>query len=471
MKIKKLLCLLMAALMVCSSMVACVGSNNDEKKGSSSETDLNALKDIEQEDMDGYNFRILTRKNHLKKQVVTEETGDTVQDAVYRRNETVKNYFNIEITGVEGADDYAGDALNSILAGDDQYDIIFAHGRTAFNYALQNTVVNFNEVETIKLDKEWWYKDVIDSCEVNGYLYVLDGDISTEGIGKAATVFFNKRIFDELGLEYPYQLVLDDKWTFDEFSKLVKQGSKDLNGDGVIKEADDQFGFYTRDWYSPIFILYSGGQRIYSKDARGLPKLSLNSAKTVQIYSKYFALANSEDVFLQIEKTREATTNLFTDGRAMFADGSLESAQSMRSMNDDFGIVPFPKFSNDDTYTTLVNGAGSLMVMPNTVPDYEKSGKIIEALCTIGNRDVIPAYYDVSLKTKFSRDYESEQMIDIIKDTLTYDLGYLSGSALQSTGCMLARQSNPDFASYYASNESKAISDLNTFLSTYGHIG
>ncbi len=469
---KKLLFLAFAVLMVLSCMVGCKNNGDEKQKGSTTENDLNALAHIEQEDMGGYNFRILTRKNHLKKQVVDEETGETIEDAVYRRNEAVKAYFNIDITGVEGAEDSGDDALNSILAGDDQFDIIFAHGRTAFNYALQNTVVNFRDVSTIQLDKEWWYKDVIDSCEVNGYLYVLDGDISTEGIAKAATMFFNKRIFDELGLAYPYQLVLDDNWTFDEFSKLVKQGSKDLNGDGVIKESDDQFGFYTRDWYSPIFILYSGGQRIYSKDTRGLPRLSLNSPKTVQIYSEYFNLANSEDVFLQLDGIKMASSNLFTDGRAMFADGDLEAAKSMRSMNDDFGIVPFPKFSKEDKHSTIVNGAASLMVMPNTVPDYEKSGKIIEALCTIGSRDVIPAFYDVSLKTKFSRDYESEEMIDIVKDTLTYDLGYLSsGSGLSSTGCMLARQSNPDFAAFYAANESKAMSDLNTFISTYGHVG
>ncbi len=432
--------------------------------------DLNLLSYIEQEDMNGYNFRILTRKNHYKKQIVEEETGETVEDAVYRRNEAVKAFFNIDITGVEGANDNGNDALNSILAGDDQYDVIFCHGRTAFSYALQNTAVNYYDVKTIQLDNEWWYKDVIDSCSVNGYLYVLDGDISTEGLSKAATMYFNKRIFDELGLAYPYQLVLDGNWTFDEFSKLVKQGSKDLNGDGVIKVSDDQFGYYTREWYGPIYVLYSGGQRVYTKDERGLPRLSINSNKTVQIYSKFFDLANTEDVFMHIQGKNEAPEDLFVAGRAMFADSGLENAKSMRGMNDDFGIIPFPKFSKDDEYTTIVNGAGSLMVMPTTVEDYERTGKIIEALCAVGNRDVVPAFYDVSLKTKFSRDYESEQMVDIIRDTLTYDLGYLSGSAFQSTGRDLAQKNNPDFAAFYAANESKAVSDLNSFLSTYGKI-
>ena len=264
----------------------------------------------------------------------------------------------------------------------------------------------------------------------------------------------------------------DGTWTFEEFSKLVKQGSKDLNGDGILLPADDQFGYYTWNWYGPINVLYTGGQRIYTKDATGLPTLSLNSSKTVQIFSKYFELTSSDDVHLFVQKSGEADPagKLFTEGRAMFADMGLGQAKSMRGMNDEFGILPWPKFTQEDEYATIVNGHASLMIMPITVPDYEKTGKIIEALCAIGNRDVIPAFYDVSLKTKFSRDAESEEMIDIIKESIIYDLGYASGGTFQSVGHDLAGESNPDFASYYARNESSAISKLSEFLKAYGKI-
>ena len=231
---------------------------------------------------------------------------------------------------------------------------------------------------------------------------------------------------------------------------------------------DDQFGYYTRDWYGPIQVLYTGGQRIYSKNTKGIPELSINSNKTVEIFSKFFTLANSEDVFLQLDQVRMADEDLFSVGRAMFADRGLGTAKSLRSMNDEFGILPWPKFTLEDEYKTVVNGHASLLIMPITVADKNKSGKIIEALCAIGHRDVIPAFYDVSLKTKFARDYESEAMIDIIKDSIIYDLGYISGGAFESTGYKLAHQSNPDVASFYAANESKALSDLDNFLSSYG---
>ena len=470
-KLRNILFILLVLAVVFTAVACDEKGNKDNKDWVMEGADMSFLDHIEIEDMDGYNFRILARpgSNMIGDQYVEEETGDIINDAVYRRNETVKSLFNIEITAVESSDNKASDAVNTILAGDDQYDIVLPHSRSAFQYAIQNTLVNFNEVKTIDTSKEWWSQDIIDSCNVNGHLYVLDGDISTHRLEYGFAMYFNKRIFDELGLDYPYQMAIDGDWTFDEFSKLVKQGSKDLNGDGLIDPENDQYGYYSWHTYGPIEVLYSGGQRIYSKNAKGVPALTLNSTKTVEIFSKFFSLCKSEDVLLTSAATAPKE-DLFQAGRAMFADKGLGSAKEMRSMNDEFGILPWPKFSKNDKYNTVINGHASLLVMPITVSDYDRTGKIIEVLCAVGNRDVIPAFYDVSLKTKFARDYESEKMIDIIRESLIYDLGYISGGVFQGVGETLATMSNPDFASYYAKNESRAISDLNTFLASYGKV-
>ena len=468
MNTRKIICLLLALALA----LTFAGCAKEEKE----ETSITVSKDDEYtshlniEDYDGYEFRILSRKGYMDDQFITEETGDIINDAVYRRNETVKSLFNIDIIATESSESTANDAISSILAGDDQYDIILPHARTAFSYAIQNTLVNFMDVETLHLDKPWWSKDIVDSCTVNGNLYVLDGDISTHRLYYCYVLFFNKTLFDQLGLEYPYDMVLNEEWTFDEFKKLVKKGSKDLSGDGVMNPDDDQYGHYAVDWYGPIEILYTGGQRIYTKDARGIPQLTLNTAKTVDIFSKYFSLINSDDAYLKREGT-PISTDPFTDGRALMAEKCLGEAKSMRNMTDDFGIIPYPKFDSGDKYTTIIGGGSSLVVMPVTVEDTNKTGNIVEALCAIGSRDVIPAFYDVSLKTKFSRDAESESMIDIIKDSLIYDLGYIAGGTFQSAGRDLAQQANPDFSSYYARSESQAIVALQEFNRAYGKIG
>ena len=239
---------------------------------------------------------------------------------------------------------------------------------------------------------------------------------------------------------------------------------------------DDQYGFYTSCWQSPITILYTAGQRIYNKDAKGIPQLTLNTSKTVDLFNSYFDLVDSDDVFVRTENpssgfgAQYSGEGIFTSGRALFNDSTLGSAKGMRAMNDDFGIVPFPKFTEDDKYATIVNGHASLILMPITVEDEQRTGNIMEALCAIGSKEVIPAFYEVSLKTKFARDAESEEMIDIIKDSVIYDLGYATGGTFGSIGRSLL-YSGGEFSSHYAANESAALQQLKDFNKSYGKIG
>ena len=479
---KKILAVLLAAFAVVSAF----SCSKDDVKTDSPKQDVTDVagqsggegkldaafyeQDISTESYDGYEFRILTRKGGAKDQSLEEDSEDLVESATYRRNKIVEERFGITITATEASGDYQTDALNSILAGDDAYDLIFAHSRAAFVYAVQGAAYNVNDISTIHLDKPWWSKDLQNSCDINGYLYVLDGDITVQGLGCAMAMFFNKAIFDELGFDYPYEMVKDGEWTFDEFAYLAKKGGADLNGNGVIEPEHDRFGFATSDWDAPINILYAGGQKIYDKNEEGFLELTLYSNKTVDIYDEFFSLMDNEACYIvPTEGAKYTGTNHFTSGRAMMYAALLVSSEGFRAMDDDFGIIPYPKFDEEDEYTTAVNGTAHLGLIPITVTDVERTGAIIEALCAYGSREVIPAFYEVSLKTKDARDDESEEMMDIIKDSIIYDIGYVSGGRFQSAGRELF-YNNADFASYYAENEGNALKNLADFNRDYGHM-
>ncbi len=426
--------------------------------------------DLEVADYDGYNFRILIRPGKTTDQYLEEDSDDPVESAVYKRNKVVEQMYNIEISATESSSTGAEtDALTSILAGDDAYDLVFPHTGSAFVYAVQGALVNLNEVSTIHMEKPWWSQDIIDSFNVNDNLYIIDGDISMHRLEYAMCMYFNKRIFDELGIEYPYELVEEGEWTFDEFEDIVKQGAKDLNGDGIMMPADDQFGYVAHEWQTPVSIIYTGGQKIYDKNEEGIPELTLNSSKTVDIFDTFFDLCEHEASFIFFDGM-DIGGNPFPAGRAMISDGNLGNAKSFRNMEDSFGILPLPKYEYDDDYATIVNGHAHVVVMPNTVEDPERTGAITEALCAIASRDVLPAFYDVSLKTKYSRDTESEAMIDIIRDSIIYDIGYCSGGTFQYIGRELAVSTTHDFASTYASKESSALMGVENFNEAYGGI-
>jgi hypothetical protein len=189
------------------------------------------------------------------------------------------------------------------------------------------------------------------------------------------------------------------------------------------------------------------------------------------MFDRYFELMDDEGNFQHLsDPPANYVGNVFTEGHAMFADAGMGQAQNYRGMDDDFGILPFPKFEYEDDYATVVNGYAHIFVIPNTVQDEFRTGAIIEALCAIGSRDVVPVFYEQSLKTKFTRDNESEAMIDIIRDSITYDIGYAVGGQFGYIGQKLARSETHDFSSMYASAESAELVKLRTFNEAYGGI-
>lgn len=92
-------------------------------------------------------------------------------------------------------------------------------------------------------------------------------------------------------------------------------------------------------------------------------------------------------------------------------------------METEFGILPFPKYDDSQKdYITRISFF-DMFTVPVTVSDVERTSAIIEALnCQSGNI-VIPAYYEISLKTKYARDNDSAGMLDLIMANRVVDCG------------------------------------------------
>ena len=158
----------------------------------------------------------------------------------------------------------------------------------------------------------------------------------------------------------------------------------------------------------------------------------------------------------------------FRSGRSLFYTTYLQDVIRHRDLEYEIGILPLPKYDDSTPkYYTNVDAGQNVFVVPVTVADTERTSIIVEALCAEGYNTVIPAFYDVSLKTKYARDDESSAMIDYIKDGWVYDYGYFNfplAGDLAFIGQRLVTSRNPNFTSFYERLESqvqKRIDDLN----------
>ena len=447
---------------------------------SSTETEdprLAIKENLPDKDYGGYDFRVLMRCNELwiKDMFVEEATGDVIDDAVFKRNQSISEKFGVNFELIESSNtNYETDGVASILAGDDAYDLIAAHGHAAFAYARQGLLLDWKtQLPYVDLDKPWWDQNARDSFEINHKLFVMIGDISYLSLANSDCMLFNKNLFDKYNEEYPYQKVLDGAWTFDEFSRLAKICSDDLNGDSKLDPEDDLFGYSTYVWIGPIQVLYSGGGRVMTKNADGGLELCYNTERNINIYDKYFSLLKDDSCF--IESSRDDYLSLrrtmFSEGRALMIDGSLNDISYMREMKDDFGIVPWPKFdSSCESYAANVDAGTNLYIVPMTSSDPERTSIILEALCAEGYRTVIPAYYEIALQKKYTRDDISVKMIDIIKDGRVFDIGYYLGElgAFAWSGKALYEYPGQNFASFYATNEPSTNAKIKSFNESYG---
>ncbi|MBR5680167.1 MAG: hypothetical protein IKX19_05885, partial [Clostridia bacterium] len=78
-----------------------------------------------------------------------------------------------------------------------------------------------------------------------------------------------------------------------------------------------------------------------------------------------------------------------------------------------------PKLDEEqEYYRNLVGDCNLFTVIPVTTPRAEMAGAVLEALNAQTYRTVTPAWYEVTLKCKYSRDLLSSDIIDLIHDSI-----------------------------------------------------
>jgi hypothetical protein len=229
-------------------------------------------------------------------------------------------------------------------------------------------------------------------------------------------------------IEDLYGLVKSGKWTLPKLLEISREISEDLNGDGIMNEHDRYGLLYYRDGIPAFFA--GCNEFIARKDADDLPYMSFNSEKVFSALDAIYDVIYDTDVAFH-------TMRAFGDGGFIIRGGAMfqndqallmyirmTEIENLRSMDTDFGILPFPKYDESQTdYISLVNSfIGSALCVPATA-DPDISGAVLEAMAYESRYTLKPAYYEVTLKTKVGRDSESEDMLDIIFSNMNYDIG------------------------------------------------
>lgn len=404
-------------------------------------------------DFGGAPFVILGRDIRESQYVMEHETGDVMDDAVYRRNAAVSERFNVTLS-YEGRvyDEQPKHMKNSVMAGEDTYQLYIGHVVAASGAVQDSIFRNWYSVPHIDFSKPWWSPSNQTELTYDGKCFLAVGDLAQSAIANTYCIYFNKQLAAEYDLPDLYQTVLDGAWTIDTMIGYAKEVYRDLNGD-ASSDADDIHGFSI--WLaSPVnTFLWSFGEKICKQDSSGAMVLDYYNDKVVGIYEKLYSLIWDGNTTYTAEETE--CCQKFLNGKSLFLpEGFYFASGQLRSLDTDYGILPYPKWDEAQaSYQTMVDGSHEILAIPVTVGDLEFVGTITEALNAESYKNTVPAYYDLVLKTKGTRDEESVAIIDMITNGRVFDFGYVFGSEGPAFWPQnLMSKKNADITSHYEKN-------------------
>ena len=485
---KKLLSMLLCGLMLISMFVGCVDTDENEKSsGGSSEGESQWISaDLEpNEDLKGKEINILTQ-SETDMGSEDPDKSDPLEDAVYRRNDKIQNYYGVSLNTLVEADYSAlsQKVKNDVTSGSGEYHIVYQHMvDAATNLGTGGNLYDLTELEYVNFDNPWWDQDCKNGFMFGDNMYVVCGDLLPSSMMITAAMIFNKSLFDEQSLDYPYDDARDGTWTIDDMLEITKDQTRDLNGDGKVNYTDDFYGLVGWSLACDYNFWFGAGCTMFTFDEDHLPVYQPNTDRLQTVYDKIYELIVTQQSFhvtladFQANSTIYAEpANVFKAGRALFFAGSLSDCTGFREMENEFGILPQPKYDEkQEEYLSFVNGSASTACVPKSLSSeaLADAGYMLEVLASSSYYMVTDTLYDKVAKSKNARDPESAEMVDVIIRHRVFDFGYThfhtQGLPCASIVQNALNSNSPSIIKDITSNENRTKKALKDVYEAYGY--
>lgn len=418
---------------------------------------------LPEKDFKGADF-VITTNDYMDYEYWAETTtGDLIEDVVFNRNLKFSERFNVSLKTFTGVYTVVRDAVqNSVLAGDDSYQLVAQHAVTAGALAKNDVFYNWYSVPGVDFDKPWWSESAAENLSYkHKVLFLAVGDLALNTQSNTYCMFFDKVKAESYKIGNIYDIVREGGWTLDRVSALVKGIYSDTNGDGA-RDAGDYYGFACDSNTNLSAFLWSCGNPIMVSGSDGVPSLAINTEKMPKILEKVNGLVfENTGSAGTVTTAMRAQRDMFCAGNVLMVTGYLEMAlQNFRYNENAYGIVPSPKLDEaQESYKALVDGRHALLALPKSVKNVELSGIVTEALCAESYKTVIPTFVETAMKVKLANDEDTVEMVDFIMGGRTFDFGYIYDNGFGNTVMLLLKNASGNtggFASFYASKEEAA---------------
>ena len=453
----KLACLLLALVMCLGAVVACADEAepeqpSDQNNQTNTNTDTTPTPEEEEDDtvdllaqLPAYNFNgdefVILCREDKEYEIDTKEngTGDLVNDAVFARNARIGELYNVDIVSapIEGTwqqrATFMTHVRTSVAGGSDDYDLIAGYMAYISELAQDGNFHDLHQVDTLNLENEWWSQSFNENLTVYDKLYFADGDASLTMWESLYAMYFNKQIAENEGIDDLYEVVRDGDWTLEYLLELTENMYRDDDGNDVA-DMEDSYGMII-NCHSVRALVTTCGIPVTERNEDDEIELVFYNERTTNFFLDVYHFIHENDGVYMMNLADDSDytdiLRIFTSDRALFISGTLDQSAVLRGMDTDFGIIPLPKYNDDqENYLAHSYDGHSIFCIPASLVDTKMSGAILDALGAESRQSVVPEYYEVVLKGRTSRDEESAEMLNIIRENLFFDFAFVHNNDL-----------------------------------------
>ena len=404
---------------------------------------------------------------YIPGQIITEtETGDVIMDAAYTRNRNVEEKFDVKLqVAMAKGNDYFNGIRSTVQAGDSAYELVAASLSKLAELAIEPLFVQVSDMPYIDVENPWYGK-ANEALQINGKQSLVFSDYTCITLSCTYGLFYNKDLGASYNVPDLTQTVLDGAWVIDDMLNYTKGVSKDLDGNGTF-DFNDQYGniSYTTHGNAngDTSVSYQYGMGNFTTVMKdGLPVISLNNEKQYNIVEKLYTLfyEDNRTVQGQHENSGNGFAKMFANGQGLFFNAIIMHAPNhLRDMKDNYMVLPLPKYdeAQESYYTSISQASSFLYGVPMSVADAEFASIVFDALSYEGYKNVIPAFFEIAMKVKYSRDDLTSQVFDLLRDNTHVDFGFIyGGNGMSKLVSKVISEKSKDFASAYAAIEASA---------------
>ena len=448
MNMKRLLALILAAMLIAPVFVSCDKETPDtpdtpavSDSGSDTETtppEQTGLV-LDKTDFGGAEIRMLgisEAYNYGYYQTsdiwLEADSSDPFENAIYKRVQDCLTKYNFGISYTSSAGPME-DVAGLVSGGLDQVDVVLSMWSGAWKSSKAGHLLDLKEFPTLNLKNEWWDQNANKELSISGRMFYTAGDFTTVDDRCTRALYFNKTLAAANNMASPYELVRQNGWTFEVFAQMCRDVARDVDGGGTVDE-DDIVGFFGENGQFH-YLMCGVNEHYVSLDNTGMPVYSfLADSEAVTKMETVAGLLIEDKVVFDINKIKNlgTFTNKFTFARSKFAAGkhlfTIGGAQvisEFADMEDEFGILPLPKWNADQTRYYHAS-SGPMVAVPNTKKDTADLGYMMEYFAYEGKETVTPTFKEKMLKRRYAQDPDSGDMLDIIYSTKLFDLGFVA---------------------------------------------